>query len=43
MNQENAMKHIKRDNTEHYGRRNRSVIRERIANREYATVMRGAW
>jgi hypothetical protein len=42
MNQENAMKHIKLDNTEHYGRRNRAVIRERIAKREYALVMRGA-
>ena len=36
------MRTTRHDNTEHYGRRNRAVIRERIAKREYALVMRGA-
>lgn len=37
------MKAKKHDNTEHYGRRNRAAIRNRIAQRDYALAIRGAW
>lgn len=36
------MRNTRHDNTEHYGRRNRAVIRDRIAKREYALAVRGA-
>jgi len=32
----------KPDNTRHIGRRNRSIIRDRIAKREYALALKGA-
>jgi hypothetical protein len=32
----------KPDNTDHIGRRNRSIIRDRIAKRDYALALKGA-
>ena len=32
----------KPDNTRHIGRRNRSIIRDRIAKRDYALALKGA-
>lgn len=31
------------DKTQHYGRRNRAAIRERIAKHDYSLAIRGAW
>ena len=35
------MRTTKIDNTQHIGRRNRAVIRDRIAKRDYALAVRG--
>ena len=39
--QEAPMRTTKIDNTRHIGRRNRAVIRDRIAKRDYALAVRG--